>query len=273
MDNQSLRTRWETRIKPLVFADVLAANNPVTIFLGGQPGAGKTQGKNYALAQYPPDTVAEIIGDDFRRHHPDYEYLITHEPLKMPHATAPASGAWVGMCVEYAEANRISFLVEGTWRNAATVLDTARRAKELGRQTHAVVLAVPPLVSLAGIAERFYRDMLRGFPARWTPPTAHDVTVDSLVQNVGKIVNAMFSGEPMIDRFTVTNRSGEILYDGAACADAVDIFQEHFERPLNLSEQKVVRDTLAICEQGHVRFTADDASAADVLNRLRQGIG
>lgn len=165
MDDQYLRTRWETRIKPLVFADVSAANNPVTIFLGGQPGAGKTQGKNYALAQYPPDTVAEIIGDDFRRHHPDYEYLITHEPLKMPHATAPASGAWVGMCVEYAEANRISFLVEGTWRNAATVLDTARRAKELRRQTHAVVLAVPPLVSLAGIAERFYRDMLRGFPA------------------------------------------------------------------------------------------------------------
>lgn len=272
MDNQYLRTRWETRIKPLVFADVLAANHPVTIFLGGQPGAGKTQGKNYALAQYPPDTVAEIIGDDFRRHHPDYEYLITHEPLKMPHATAPASGAWVGMCVEYAEANRISFLVEGTWRNAATVLDTARRAKKLGRQTHAVVLAVPPLVSLAGIAERFYRDMLRGFPARWTPPTAHDVTVDSLVQNVGEIVNATYLGDPMIDRFTVTNRSGEILCDGAACADAVDIFQEHFERPLTLSEQKVVRDTLEICEQGHVRFTADDASAADVLNRLRQGI-
>ncbi|WP_295027334.1 zeta toxin family protein [uncultured Mobiluncus sp.] len=272
MDDQYLRTRWETRIKPLVFADVLAANNPVTIFLGGQPGAGKTQGKNYALAQFPPDTVAEIIGDDFRRHHPDYEYLITHEPLKMPHATAPASGAWVGMCVEYAEANRISFLVEGTWRNAATVLDTARRAKELGRQTHAVVLAVPPLVSLAGIAERFYRDMLRGFPARWTPPTAHDVTVDSLVQNIGEIVNATYLGDPMIDRFTVTNRSGEILYDGAACAEAVDIFQEHFERPLTLSEQKIVRDTLAICEQGHMRFTADDASAADVLNRLRQGI-
>ena len=77
MDDQYLRTRWETRIKPLVFADVLAANNPVTIFLGGQPGAGKTQGKNYALAQFPPDTVAEIIGDDFRRHHPDY---VSHYP-------------------------------------------------------------------------------------------------------------------------------------------------------------------------------------------------
>lgn len=272
MTPDELQALWELLVKPDVFRKIESVENPVTIFLGGQPGAGKTQGKNYALAQYPPDTVAEIIGDDFRRHHPDYEYLITHELLKMPHATAPASGAWVGMCVEYAEANRISFLIEGTWRNAATVLDTARRAKELGRQTHAVVLAVPPLVSLAGIAERFYRDMLRGFPARWTPPTAHDVTVGSLVQNVGEIVNATFSGEPMIDRFTVTNRSGEILCDGAACADAVDIFQEHFERPLTLSEQKVVRDTLEICEQGHVRFTADDASAADVLNRLRQGI-
>lgn len=56
------------------------------------------------------------------------------------------------MTMEYADENGIPAIVEGTWRNAATVLDEAANAKHAGRSTHAVVLAVPPGPVAAGDA-------------------------------------------------------------------------------------------------------------------------
>lgn len=50
MNDDELRYRWEILVKPDVFRHAHPADEPVTIFLGGQPGAGKTQGKNFALA-------------------------------------------------------------------------------------------------------------------------------------------------------------------------------------------------------------------------------
>lgn len=272
MNQDELKYRWEILVKPDVFRGIGQTSDPVTIFLGGQPGAGKTQGKNFALAQYDKGAVAEIIGDDFRRHHPDYQRLIETDPLRMPDVTAPASGAWIGMCVEYAEANSFSFLVEGTWRNPTTVLDTALRARQLGRQTHAVILAVPPALSLAGTVERFYRDMLRGIPARWTPSTAHDQTVSHLIENVTEITNATYQGKHLMNRFTVTNRTGEILYDGSPSDEAVAVFRANFLRALTPDEQRIVQDSLTLAEQGHQQFTAANESAAGVLARLRASL-
>lgn len=272
MEQQKIRQIWEKDIKGRVFRKASSNVNPVTIFLGGQPGAGKTQGKNFALAQYEEGAVAEIIGDDFRQYHPDYQWLVETDPLRMPDVTAPASGAWIGMCVEYAEANNISFLVEGTWRNPVTVLDTALRARQLGRKTHAVVLAVPPALSLAGAVERFYRDMLRGIPARWTPPTAHDQTVSHLIENVTEIASASYQGKHLMNRFTVTDRAGEILYDGSPSSEAVRVFQANFERPLTPAEREIVQDSLTLAEQGHEQFTATNQSAAQVLDRLHASL-
>lgn len=79
---------WRDEIRDKVFRRSGAATQPVTIFLGGQPGAGKTRGKNFALSQYEKSAVAEIIGDDFRHYHPEYKRLLTTDLLKMPDATA-----------------------------------------------------------------------------------------------------------------------------------------------------------------------------------------
>lgn len=208
MDESELESIWMTDILPIVGERMIPASHPITVFLGGQPAAGKTRAQRRLTGIYD-GLLAPIIGDDFRRYHPDYERLLSEAPLDMPDATAKAAGYWTGRAVACADEKRASCIIEGTWRNAATVLDEAGRARRLNRGTHAVVLAVPPALSRLGLLYRFYRDLDAGGQARWTPPKAHEGTVAALPSNVRTIAT---SG--LFDRLSVMDRSGAFLYDG-----------------------------------------------------------
>lgn len=50
MDEAELRRRWISQIAPDVFADAIHVREPVTIFLGGQPGAGMTASQGRVAA-------------------------------------------------------------------------------------------------------------------------------------------------------------------------------------------------------------------------------
>ena len=208
MDESELESIWMTDILPIVGERMIPAAHPITVFLGGQPAAGKTRAQRRLTGIYD-GLLAPIIGDDFRRYHPDYERRLSKAPLDMPDATAKAAGYWTGRAVACADEKRASCIIEGTWRNAATVLDEAGRARRLNRGTHAVVLAVPPVLSRLGLLYRFYRDLDAGGQARWTPPKAHEGTVAALPSNVRTIAT---SG--LFDRLSVMDRSGAFLYDG-----------------------------------------------------------
>ena len=272
MDSKLLQSLWNESIKPQVFGNTTQSENPTTVFLGGQPGAGKTKGQAIIKRQFGSKRIAQIVGDDFRLFHPDYRHLLETDPLRMPEVTAPAAGAWVRMSVQYAHENQISCIIEGTWRNPDTVLNTASEAKALGRATRAVLVAVPPALSLTGIAERFYRDMLGGKPARWTPPTAHDETIKNLTNTV-RLILTPENAQSLMDEVTITNRQGELLYSGVPRQAAVQVFVENFERKLALPEARPITDTLPVLEAGHHRFTANNLSAAKVIDRIRQSIG
>ena len=171
---------WRDDIRPVIDA-AETSGEPCTVFVGGQPGAGKTRATHMVRVSGLHDgPLLPVNGDDLRQYHPDYDRLCDEEPLNMPERTAKASAAWIRMTMEYVRANRVSAVVEGTWRNAATVLDEASNAKRVGRSTHAVVLAVPPALSRIAILERYYRDRSVGLSARWTPASAHDNAVANL---------------------------------------------------------------------------------------------
>ena len=87
-----IRRVFADQVKPLVFADAVADAHPLTVFFGGQPGAGKTMGQRRIEAMHPDEHLVKIIGDDLRQFHPDYTRLVEEAPLDMPSATAHASG-------------------------------------------------------------------------------------------------------------------------------------------------------------------------------------
>lgn len=250
MSDDELDRIWRRRILPGIEAMAVPCAEPMTVFLGGQPAAGKTRAQRRVVDLYG-DGMLPIVGDDFRQYHPDYVRLVREDPVGMPDATARAAGYWTGMAVAYADAHGVSCIIEGTWRNRDTVLSEARRSRDSGRSNHAVVLAVPPVLSRLGLLRRFYMDLYAGRQARWTPPTAHEATVDALPGTVAAV-----AASGLFDRFTVLDRDGGIVHDGTDPASFVHEWNRAFHRTLSMEETadaserlgdvEAVRDLLGI---------------------------
>ncbi len=206
-----LRDIWREEIAPVVFLDARAVDRPVAVLLGGQPGAGKTRAARLVTQSlYAGAGVTPVAGDDLRRFHPDYGRTLRGDRLRMPQVTAAAAGWWLEASIEHALNHRFPVLVEGTWRDVAGPLRGAGDARAAGYEVHAVVVAVAPAVSRLSTVERFYRDVDAGHDARWTPPQAHDQAVAALPASTHRLAAA---GD--VDRFTVMDREGGVLYDGA----------------------------------------------------------
>ncbi|RYN12766.1 Zeta toxin family protein [Bifidobacterium animalis subsp. animalis] len=239
------------------------SNNPVTVFLGGQPGAGKTKGQMLTLRLHPEERLLPIIGDDYRQYHPDYRRLVKDDPLAMPDVTAYASGRWTGMVVAWADAHQVSCIIEGTWRNRNTVLNEARHAHLIGRATHAVLVAVPPAISRLGILERYYLDRERGLEARWTPPQAHEDTVEALTHNVPFIAT---SG--VMDRLTVIDRAGNTLYDGTDPNQFVESWHHVFTRPPSRQERADMAERVSKLKQLAQKHTPSNSQVLQLFDTL-----
>lgn len=168
------------------------------------------------------------------------------------------------MCVDYANRHHVSTLIEGTWKNAQTVLNEAEICKTIGRQTHAIIIATPPLLSRVGILDRYASNVLIGHDARWTPPQAHDLTVNMLRHNVPLIANS-----PLIERFSVTDRSGELLFDGTGDLKhtGVAIWHDHFSRNLSLTEFDEIHDVIERAERACGELSAEDAEQLSTVIR------
>lgn len=99
MRQSDLERIWERDILPVISVQAVTDHPPTTVFLGGQPAAGKTRAQKI-MTCLCGGLLLPIVGDDFRRFHPDYESLIRTSPLSMPHETAQAAGYWTGRAVE-----------------------------------------------------------------------------------------------------------------------------------------------------------------------------
>ena len=266
MDANDLDVIWNRDILPPLKIRSCTSTEPVTVFLGGQPAAGKTRVQQHLVETYG-DWLLPIVGDDFRKYHPDYKRLIREDPLSMPYETARAAGYWTGKAVEYADTHGVSCIIEGTWRNADTVLNEAERAASFGRRTHAVLLAVPPVLSRLGMLSRFYWDLAADGQARWTPPEAHERTVAVLPENVHTIAT---SGS--FDRLSVMDRSGDFLYDGADPADFEAVWSDRFKGGLGVDGMAAEQSLVGI-ESIRRRFDVGLAESEPIIQTIRRDLG
>ena len=258
ISEKQLRDIFDQSIISFVFDGYHKRNTPTTVFLGAQPAAGKTAGQRHILDMYPDHSIVPIVGDDFRHFHPDYLKIMRENPIAMPDVTAYAAGRWTGMCVEYADTNGYSSIIEGTWRNERTVLDEATRAKELGRKCHAVVIAVPPAMSRIGFLNRYYSALTDDGSARWTPPVAHERTIDNISNTIGEICT---SG--LFDRYTSLKRNGSVLYDGNDAASWHDAWSDEFRRDLTDEEMSALEQNVSAI------LVASDKHTPELTNTVK----
>jgi len=260
--------RFRDYVVPGMFGSATRNDQPVWIAIGGQPGAGKTAAQLHVRALNPGVSLVPIVGDDLRRHHPDYDRLLETDPLSMPTATAGASAAWVEASLEYAKQNRYSVLVEGTFRRPEVTLGTAAAFHEAGFRTHVIALAVPAWESRLSTLERFVADHVAGRAARWTPVEAHDAGV---VGTPKTLVAAAASAD--VDQITVVNRAGVVLFDAtrpAALTGAVGALRDAHHQPPTRDELRSwstrLADNSAYLDQNLPR-TPETRALLDSLGR------
>lgn len=233
LSEEQIEQIWADEIRSTVFEHSHAEATPITVFLGGQPGAGKTAHTFLTKKLNPSHQITPIVGDDYRQNHPDYYRLLTSDLLRMPKVTGHADGRWIALSADYANQKDYSASIEGTWRHALTVLDQAEKAKELGRVTHALIIATPPIVSRTRALARFVHDAVNGDEARWTSPQAQEKVFSLLSDSVRDISLSHY-----IDRFTVASDQN-IIFDSLTnpVEQGWKAWKKEYARPLTDSER------------------------------------
>lgn len=201
-------------ISPALFAGAREADPagkpPVVIAVGAQPGSGKTRGSVTARGLVDHE-VTSIAGDNFRPLHPDYEALMTTDPLAMPAVTAPALSYWVERALLEARDNQFSVLLEGTFRSPTITVSTLTDFRQAGYQVHVVAIAVPAWQSKLSILDRYVSDHAAGGAARWTMVASHDAGYRGTPKTIAAAIDA-----GIVDRVTIMDRGSAILHDELA---------------------------------------------------------
>jgi UDP-N-acetylglucosamine kinase len=282
LSDEVLEARWQLHVRPDLFDGLEESSRPTVLLIGGQPGAGKTMGLQRARGLHPSTDFVPIIGDDLRAYHPAYLRLLTDaDPTLMPAATAQASAAWVRRSIGHAQEHGYSVIVEGTFRDPATTLSTARGFAQAGHHVHLVALAVPATVSKLSCLERYYRDVdpeQNPDPAtrvaRWTPMAAHDAGY----AGVPATLAAAAAATADVHRLTVVDRAGTLLHDsgevgGGGRAEAVAALRRRREEPLTIQEMRTwlssYREVQAIAERvGTTAETRDALRGLDATAKV-----
>lgn len=77
LDPWELETRFRELVAPRVFRRGRSSERPLTLWVGGQPGSGKTFCGEALLRRLGLPDVCPIIGDDLRRFHPEFDELVS----------------------------------------------------------------------------------------------------------------------------------------------------------------------------------------------------
>jgi hypothetical protein len=243
---------FRTRILPVVFARAGRAERAHAIVFGGQPGAGKSAALDAGRDRFSrTEGVVQILGDDLRAFHPEYDRLMSLDDRTAAFYTDRDSAGWIEKSIEVAAAMGCNVLIEGTMRDSEKVAQTLALFRRAGYVTEAHALAVPAVLSRQGILERYEAQKAdRGY-GRLTTPMAHDLAYEGMPVTLARIERERLAG-----RVVVLRRGGHVLYENELGQGAwrhppaaVDALLRERERPLELGELETFFRRYELLEQ------------------------
>jgi hypothetical protein len=187
-----------------------AAEVPRALFLGGQPGCGKSTIAPSSAALFGSETFVHVDVDRLREMHPAYLPIVmdaTTERLA-PSAVQRDCSTWADMLRDIAMAGRRNMLVEGTMRSHGQVRESVLAMREAGYAVEARIMAVHAKSSEVSLLQRFeHEKQILGY-GREIPLDYHDLAAAGIVETVRVIEE-----EKLFDRLVIFNRSGTAIYE------------------------------------------------------------
>jgi len=182
-----------------------AVDQPTLVFVGGQPGAGKT-------------AAAMLVRNGLRQAggfiHLDADRMRERIDLRGAHPTSDqtqvTAGALVAMLRALSLEGRRNLVEEGTFRNADGLQSLVQRIQAAGYRVELVAVATPLEESRLGIYQRFEAQHALQVPnPRFVSDRYHDEAAAGFTHTVAKLEGAF-------DRVRVINRAGQVHYDTAS---------------------------------------------------------
>lgn len=200
-------------------------NNPSCIFIGGQPGCGKT-----VLSMDIKNNVknaVEIGIDNYRMYHPHYleieNYIKEHWKNREENIndtpgndiadfTHLFAGAMTDKLIEKVSNNNYNMLLEWGMREPTGPLNSMKDLK--GKGYNNIVLFVSTYKDISYKACNLRAQVMKdcGHIFRKVPKSFHDLCVETLPDSINKIYNGGYKNN-LIDSMLLITRDGKVIWN------------------------------------------------------------
>lgn len=180
--------------------------NHAVLFLGAQPGAGKSTFCN--MDNNFTDYIV-INGDNYRKNHPFYNEIVLHNKENMAELTQSFVNSVVEDLIKELSKEGYNLIIEGTLRDANVPISTCSMLREQGYRTELYVIGCSACESWESTISRAELMAEIEYIPRLVPIDKYNLIVNSIVENLEKIET---SG--CMDRIVVLSRDSKVLWKG-----------------------------------------------------------
>lgn len=213
-------------------------SNPTAIYIGGQPGAGKSI-LSMAIKKSSPNFV-EIAMDNYRTYHPNYERIeeCVKEHWKnrslsendspgndIAHFTHSFSGEMIDAIIEKATNKKYDVVIEWNLKEPYQPLESMKDLKNKGYNINVWSLAVSKDISSS--AYKMRADIMNdyGHIMRRVSKNFHDSCIESLPDSLDYLKDNGLKRD-VINQLCVVDRAGKCLWDKTSSGYPGDILSE-----------------------------------------------
>jgi hypothetical protein len=266
LDEAESRRIFRDRIVPDQLAGV-PQEQPIVVFVGGQPGDGKASITALVKAVLTPRGRPVVLSAlAYEPYHPRFHEPITEVPPTAGKYVATDGRRWLARAEEVAIQQRYDAIVETEFLDPEDFGASAARFKAAGYQVEVAILAVSEALSRFGVLERHMRALEDFGFGRLAAPSLHDVGYAG-VQRAAELID---QGK-WVDRIAVLRPDGQLIYGNQRDADghwqhparSVDAITWERDRPWTVVESRNFLDIASLVGRiglaAHVQWIRDES--------------
>lgn len=236
---------------------IAEAEPPTLVFIGGQPGSGKSRTVSARATSLGAAVVVD--SDELRKLHPRIRDIAEADSLRMDVLSNGPVPAWTRTLIDAARERRRNVIIENTFARPEAMIDEAGRFRDAGYRVVADAIITAPAASRLGIVDRYRRAADAGEIARWTTENAHTTAVDNIAGTIDELLR---SGA--VELVNMHTRSGPLGIAVTSPGDAVGIIDDIRSRYPSADEYAHHRQRYEVC----AGFIVDHHLVSDYSARL-----